>query len=188
MSQNREPPAYQEYASNILAKFDFRHLSLAERGLLYTLKLECWVNVALPADPEKLSRSLGLPVDQLNDALPALASFFSVDSNTIRCPELENYRRDLAERRAKQSAGGRKGARKVNSEKSGAAAHIEHPTISSQSQIRQQSNPQVPRQGTYESLDKTSLDQLSQKKLTRGGDSTDPWIRDYGDDGTDTIQ
>ena len=50
MAQNRTPPAYQEYAASVIANGDYRVLSLAERGLLYTLKLECWVNHRVPKD------------------------------------------------------------------------------------------------------------------------------------------
>ena len=39
MSQNRDAPAYQEYAANLLARREFRAMSLPERGLLYTLRL-----------------------------------------------------------------------------------------------------------------------------------------------------
>ena len=48
MAQNREPPAFQEYAAAMMAKTDYRLMSLAGRGLLYTMRLECWVNLTCP--------------------------------------------------------------------------------------------------------------------------------------------
>ncbi|WP_374591443.1 hypothetical protein [Aquabacterium sp.] len=114
MSQKREPPAYQEYAANMLANADFRSMSLAERGLLYTIRLECWANKRLPADPEKLSRFLGSPQGEVTAALNALASFVEVRGDFIVCPELDSYREHLEQRKAKQSAGGKKGAAKIN--------------------------------------------------------------------------
>ena len=55
-SQNRPPPAFQEYASDTLANIEFRLLSLPERGLRATMRLECWVNVYVPANPQELAK------------------------------------------------------------------------------------------------------------------------------------
>ncbi|MDD2775937.1 MAG: hypothetical protein PHU06_08275 [Gallionella sp.] len=38
MTQNREPPAYQEYAATMLANKNFRLMSLEERGLFFTMR------------------------------------------------------------------------------------------------------------------------------------------------------
>lgn len=59
MAQHRDPPAYQEYAASMMARTEYRVLSLEGRGLLYTLRNECWVNGQLPADPATLARVLG---------------------------------------------------------------------------------------------------------------------------------
>ena len=57
MAQNRLPaPCYQEYAASMLANLDFRQMPLSARGLLYTLRLECWENHRLPADSNKLCK------------------------------------------------------------------------------------------------------------------------------------
>ena len=48
--QNRKPPAYQEYAATILAQLPFRAMNLQDRGLLFTMRLECWVNTRLPSN------------------------------------------------------------------------------------------------------------------------------------------
>ena len=46
MAQNREPPAFQEYTASVVAKTEYRVMSLESRGLHYTMRLdlECWVN------------------------------------------------------------------------------------------------------------------------------------------------
>ena len=59
MAENRKPPAYQEYASNMLANISFRSMDLAQRGLLYTMRLECWANESLPSNVDTLSNVLG---------------------------------------------------------------------------------------------------------------------------------
>ena len=68
MAQNRKPPAYQEYASELLANKHFRLMSLPERGLLFTLKLECWANMTVPSKKEALARYLGLTSNEVSDA------------------------------------------------------------------------------------------------------------------------
>lgn len=115
MSQNRRPPAYQEYPAEILARIEFRAMTLTERGLLYTLRLECWVNHALPADPVTLAKILGLDRAEVEGALPAIMEFFAIENGKIVCPELENYREHIKEIRERQSAGGKKGAATAHS-------------------------------------------------------------------------
>lgn len=117
MTQNREPPAFQEYAAQMMGRFDFRALSLQARGLLYTLRLECWVNRRVPADPARLAPALGYPVDQIEAALLELQPFFEQEDGYYRCPELDDYRAHLADRHERQSKGGKAGAERTNASK-----------------------------------------------------------------------
>ena len=55
----RKAPAYQEYASDMIASESFKLMSFPERGLLYTLRLHCWVDGSIPRDLGKLSRIIG---------------------------------------------------------------------------------------------------------------------------------
>ncbi len=110
MSQNRKAPAYQEYAADTLAKLSFRTMSLQERGLFITMRLECWVNKQLPSNPEVLSKALGLSVNEVLAFLPNVMSFFAKVGDFIVCPELENYRKHLEARSKKLSKSGKKGA------------------------------------------------------------------------------
>lgn len=119
MAQNRDAPAFQEYAASMMARIDYRVLSLEARGLLYSLRLECWVNGEMPADPATLARALGYPQDEVARALEGLRPFFETRGACLRCPELDDYRAHLDERRQKQSAGGRKGAEKTNEARQG---------------------------------------------------------------------
>ena len=107
-------PAYQEYAANMLADIDFRSLDLAARGLLYTLRLECWVNVRMPSCPALLAKVLGLPENEVARGLKGLSPFFNDDAGMLYCKSLEGYRAAQSERRARQSAGGKKGAETTN--------------------------------------------------------------------------
>ncbi|SET70061.1 hypothetical protein SAMN05216326_1732 [Nitrosomonas marina] len=114
MSQNRDAPAYQEYAATMLAQLPFRTMTLQDRGLFYTMRLECWVNKQLPKDKNDLAKVLGLPVNEVHTSLPVVMTFFAVKGDFIICPELESYREHLAERRFKQSQGGKKGSTITN--------------------------------------------------------------------------
>lgn len=131
-TQNRRPPAYQEYAAEMLASADFRMLNLNARGLLYTLRLECWTNGALPAAPPKLARMLGLGARDVENALRELGSFFDIRDEQLTCSELEDYRSYLVGVRERQSAGGRKGAAQTNAPKK-SAPHGKRKSVASDS-------------------------------------------------------
>lgn len=105
-------PAFQLYASDTIADKHYRLMSLEERGLLLSLMCECWVNRSVPADPDELGKWLGHPSGQINAALSSrVLSFFSVENGELINPKLEKYRKELEERRAKMSKGGKKGAK-----------------------------------------------------------------------------
>ena len=91
MAQNRDAPAYQEYAAAMLAQIPFRTMTLQERGLLFTMRLECWVNIQLPNNRIALAKVLGMPVNEVAESLPAVMPFFEIVDGFILSPELENY-------------------------------------------------------------------------------------------------
>jgi hypothetical protein len=115
----RPPPAYQEYAATMLADRGFRSMSAAERGVLFTMRLECWVNGSVPADPTSLARVLGIEVAEVKRALtPRVLRHFDEamhdEERVLVCPQLDDYRRQLEERQSRMSAGGRRGAVHTN--------------------------------------------------------------------------
>jgi len=167
MTQHREAPAFQEYAASMMARTDYRVMSLEARGLLYTMRLECWVNGSLPSPPAVLARVLGYPVAQIERALPEVGSYFIEDGGALRCPELDDYRTHLQDRRDKQSAGGRVGAAKTNMARTGSA------------HSQAASNPATKARGSREFLVKTSPEQTSQAKRLHGEVSSDGWIDAY---------
>ena len=113
----RDAPAFQEYAAAMLANSRYRLMSLAERGLLDTLRRECWVNAGVPAKPATLARMLGYDATEVEAALPAVLPFFSTtQAGLIVCPELDDLRATYAERRERQAAGGKKSAEKRKGE------------------------------------------------------------------------
>ncbi len=104
MSNNRTAPAYQEYAANLIARFDYRTLTLPQRGLLYSMRLECWVNQYLPETPSVLARILGFDVAEVAAELPNVMPFFEVEDGRIFAPDLEAYRERIEGIRSRQSA------------------------------------------------------------------------------------
>ena len=166
MTQNRKAPAYQEYAATMLSNKYYRLMSLAERGLLYALRLECWENQDLPANPSELAKYLGVQTSEVNTAFTEkVNAFFKVEGDKLMCPELDDYRQHLTDRKKKQSEGGKKGAAKTNAK------------------FNEAGNSQPPRQGRRESLVKHSSDKLSQTQSLKNGhipnNINDEWVDDY---------
>lgn len=117
-TQGRKAPAFQEYAAEMMGRIEYRTLSLPQRGLLYSMRLECWVNQFLPESPGVLARILGFDVDEVAAELPYVMPFFESENGRITCPELEAYRAYLDHVRERKSQGGRRGADITNSAKS----------------------------------------------------------------------
>lgn len=162
MGQGRDPPAFQEYAAHLMALTEYRVLDMACRGMLMSMRLECWVNRTVPSAPRVLSKVLGCDVGLAQRALVELAPFFAVDGDKLHCPELDKYRAHLEEESRKKSVGGKAGAAKTNALRNAAAGN---PTAT----------PQVSRG----SLVKQSPVQLSKDKSLEGKATEDPWLSDY---------
>ena len=111
---SRAAPAYQEYASDILANRSYRAMTLAERGLWDTLRKECWVNGSVPSSKIELAKYFGLPHEKIVEVLtPNLMKWFKELGSDLICPELDSYRLVLEDRRQRLSDGGRNGGRKT---------------------------------------------------------------------------
>jgi hypothetical protein len=174
MSQNRDAPAFQEYAAAMLSRLPFRTMTLQDRGLLYTMRLECWVNVRLPINHGELAKVLGLPVAEVTASLPAVMPFFEVTEGFIISPELEDYREHLNERRHKQSQGGKRGSAITNGKRSATQK-----TVDTGSATIPSSNSRLPRRGQGESSVQTSPTQKSQNQLAVNGKLVDPFVAEY---------
>lgn len=110
MYKLRRPPAFQEYATDTLADRSFRMLSLAERGLRTTMRMECWANETIPCSPKELALFLNLnPADVQINLTSGVLSYFEENDGNLSCPELEGQRERLMAQRAAQSTGGKKG-------------------------------------------------------------------------------
>lgn len=110
--RKRNPPAYQQYASDTLANERYRLMTLAERGLLESMRMQAWVSGDLPASHEDLARLLGVTLEDAEQNLtPAVLSFFRDDGQgRMFCPELIFQRQQMDDIRTERSRSGRKGA------------------------------------------------------------------------------
>lgn len=184
MAQNRHPPAYQEYSAAMIANREFRLMSLAERGLLYSMRLECWENHTLPSQPAKLAKYLGFQEEEIKAALPAVLPFFKLDDEGfLYSPELEDYRKHLEDRLAKQAAGGKRSAenkkKRGNPAETGPADRIlshprDHLDASSSRRSKLQATCKVPA---------SNLEVLSTAQLSPGQHSSPPPGDNYSEEG-----
>jgi len=112
-TSKRPAPAYQEYASDILANRSYRAMSMAERGLWDTIRKECWVNGSVPSSVPVLAKYLGIDANHLRELLsPTLISWFNLTNEDITSPEIDAYRLKIELQRQGMSEGGRNGGRK----------------------------------------------------------------------------
>lgn len=124
--RSRPAPAFQEYASDMLANSRYRTMSLSERGLMDTMRRECWVNGFVPKEPQELADYLAKPEAEVNAALSMkVLSFFKEQNDQLVCPELDAYRAVLKDRSKKMSEGGRNGGKVTQNKNKFARATLE---------------------------------------------------------------
>ena len=171
MAQNLPAPCYQVYAATQLANRTFRQADLAVRGLIFTMDMECWVNHRVPSDYPALSKFLGISLNDIVASMPEAMIFFAVDEHGIYSPRLENYRQHLNEIRAKQQAGGKKGANITNKKNKRAErpADIELQGNPANSQV----HPRV------SSTAKNNTVKQSQTQSTERAVVNDPFVKEY---------
>jgi hypothetical protein len=105
----RRPPAFMEYAADLLALEQVKLMTLAERGLLATMRCYIWSNDTLPADPKLMARLLGLEPAEVREALTErVKSFFTPapgQPDRLVCPELAAQMVRLMDRRQRMKRG-----------------------------------------------------------------------------------
>lgn len=170
MIQNRPAPAFQEYAASMMAKTEYRILNLAQRGLMMTIRLECWVNFRLPADEATLARVIGVDVMEVKQALPAIMPFFAINDGHLVCPELDDYRAYLQSIKDKKAEGGKRGAAITNASRKTAKP------VPKQGVDANTGNPRL----SCDSLGKLSSVKPSKTQSLESGESIDhQWVSDY---------
>lgn len=174
MSQNRRPPAYQEYAAAMLSAISFRTMTLQDRGLLYTMRLECWVNYKLPGNFEDLAKVLGLQPQEVTNSLPAVMPLFELVNGFIISPELEDYREHLKNRSEKLSKAGKLGSA-ITNRKHKQAITATNDSVSTTLPI----SSRPPRRGGRDSSVQSNTTQKSQNQPSGNELLDDPFVTEY---------
>ena len=119
MSSLPKMPAYQEYPADILNNEIFMQLTMAQRGLLWTLRMYCWKNETIPAGYTHLAKLVGITANESSKLFDEkMEKFFEYEINektgnmTGRMfnTDLEAYRKEKIAARLKRSASGKQGA------------------------------------------------------------------------------
>jgi hypothetical protein len=161
-------PAFQCYASNIIADKRYRLMSPDERFVWVSVYLECWPNRAVPADPVELAKYLGYPVEDVKTGLTErVLSFFSKVKGELICPELEEYRATLKVRNLKKSEGGKEGAKRKRDIASVGIGNAEGTPVG------------TPRGIPEGSLIQSKPNQSNQTQSLEKEVTQDPWITAY---------
>lgn len=174
----RPAPAFQEYASDLLANRHYRLMTLAEKGLFHLLRNECWVNLSLPSDHAKLAKYLGESNESIDSCLTdSVLHFFKITGDQMRCPELDGYRDELAIRHQKISEGGSKGGKSTQTKyKKGLEATLDSTVEAS---LKPLSRAEV--SGVELSRNEKSKDELLNKEVNSFAlvISNKEWLKDY---------
>jgi hypothetical protein len=108
------PPAYQCYASDLLASEWYFTMSAEARGVYHSICLGCWVNDTVPRDPSTLAALVRLPESAVAAVLTRLLELrqivtWPLDASRLHMPALTEQMAVLMERRARNVVAGRKG-------------------------------------------------------------------------------
>ena len=182
MSQSRDAPAYQEYAASMMAQIAYRTMTLQERGLFYSMRLECWVNGKLSENPGLLAKVLGFSEKEVSDSLPAVMRFFVVSDGFVFCPELEDYRKHLEMKKEKARQHGRAGAAITNGKRKPSKKRMDTSNNSVPSGTPSpilSGSSQSPCQGEAGVLVKLSTAKPSQEQPLIKEVDPDPWLAEY---------
>jgi len=173
----RPPPAFQEYAADILTNIKFRLLSLPERGLWQTMRLECWINKSIPASPASLAMLLNLPVEDVEKSLtPAVLRMFDVSKDQLSCKELEEYRENLEAVKNAQSNGGRKGGLTTQQKRQTTAVSVKSITTGN---LEGDTQADVQPSSKLLSVNEVKTGEASKVFIKRATSQHDDWLSEY---------
>ena len=174
-SESRPPPAFQCYSSDFMAQESYVMASLPERGLLFTLLNHCWVNGSVPADITKLSKVLGLDVNDVRSAYGELVKQYLMPqaevSDRLGAPDLSRQKAELKMRRERQIDGGRKGGKTTQERIEGHKAASRLPLSLPPTSVK------------ASEMSRDELSREEKKSVSEKGFVTehDEWLADYDD-------
>jgi hypothetical protein len=114
------PPAFQCYASDLLASEWFFTLSAEDRGVYFSICLGCWVNDTVPQDTGALAQLIRMDVTTVTSALSRLTESgrvlaFPGKPGRLHVAFLTEQMAKLMEKRAQAVTAGKKGGQTTQS-------------------------------------------------------------------------
>jgi uncharacterized protein YdaU (DUF1376 family) len=135
LNKMKTSPAFMFYASDAMADRRYRLMTLAERGLYISMLCECWVNFTVPSNKSQLAKLLGYQEVEIEANLTErlLSHFYKSEpdlaSSDLASFDIEKYRKEVLERRAKLEAAGKRGAQAKQDKAQNDASHpSSHPS------------------------------------------------------------
>lgn len=117
--EKRPLPYFQCFASDWIAAEDYALMSVAERGLLFSMLNAAWVNGSVPTSQTSLARIVQLDEQAVVEALTKrVLKWFAAstdDTSRLVCPELERQRAESIAFRENRAKAGQKGGQVTQS-------------------------------------------------------------------------
>lgn len=108
--RTKENPGLMIYPADMLSSRRYQTMSAEERGVLDSIRNECWVNGSVPANKALLAKILLLEIDEVRRGLTErVLHYLDEENGEFTMPDVERYRAEKEEVRRKQSQGGKKG-------------------------------------------------------------------------------
>ncbi len=176
----RDQPYFPLYCANLIADHEYRLMSLFERGLLLSMIVECWHNKNVPRHPSELSKFLGFPLEEVQNALTQnVLSFFLEDLNKLKHKEVEAEKTKILIRRAKQSEGGKAG-QEAKKKKN----NISQPESSDQGKPKSQ--PEGEPSGSLNQFNSNSLKSVHVIQEKESNNEHKEWIKAFDQNSNDS--
>jgi len=102
-------PAFQFYPKDFLSDVNVAMMSMEELGCYIKLLCVCWINQAVPAEPDRLATICGMDRERFAAAWPQLRHCFVETDGLLRHPRLDSERAKQDAYRQKRAVSGRVG-------------------------------------------------------------------------------
>ena len=110
--QRRAYPWFKESPATLLSDRKYKALSWAEKGLLWQLRCEYWVNDALPSAPDELDAIMGAERGMCARLIEKVRGHFIEEiDGCLHFPDLKYQREMQAQESERKANGGRKGGK-----------------------------------------------------------------------------
>lgn len=108
--RTKENPGLMIYPADMLSSRRHQMMNAEERGVLESIRKECWVNGSVPTDHTQLAKILLLEIDEVRRGLTERVLYYLDEKNgEFTMPDVERYRAEQEKLRSQRSQAGKKG-------------------------------------------------------------------------------